>query len=211
MKTHNGIAKVATAAAVLLMASCSMPVQVPVQTQQQQQNTQSLVEQLRKLVQGPSQANKTYPWEEVVAAPQPLPQVVWPARGAGDFPQTLPPVVWPAPGAGDFETAQAQPQWLVGPVKDSQLPVAGINPNLVIPELLSTVIWPETAALRPALIQKAGEDLLDRHPVNVAPPAPRAVPAGIRPESLEPAGKTDLIRVPGPVDDCPIRPAAGPC
>ena len=119
MKTHTRIAKVATAAAVLLMASCSMPVQVPAQTQQQQQNTQTFIDQLRKLVQGPSQTSKAYPWEEIVPdpllAPQPLPQVVWPALGAGDFPQTLPPVVWPAPGAGDFETAKAQPQWLVGP------------------------------------------------------------------------------------------------
>jgi hypothetical protein len=184
---------------------------VPVQTQQQQQNTQSLVEQLRKLVQGPSQTSRAYPWEEIVAdpltAPQPLPQVVWPALGAGDFPQTLPPVIWPALGAGDFQTVKPAPvaginpnivipellTSVVWPVKDIQVPApgAGINPNIVIPELLTSVVWPETPVLRPAVIQNTG----------------------IRPEMLEPAGngKTDLIRVPGPVDDCPIRPMAGPC
>lgn len=211
MKTHTRIAKVATAAAVLL-ASCSMPVQVPVQTQQQQQNTQTLVEQLRKLIQGPSQTSRAYPWEEIVPdpllAPQPLPQVVWPALGAGDYqpvviPDVLPSVVWPAPGAGDFETRPpmpvlAQPQWLVGPVKDIRAPVGGINPNIVIPELLSTVVWPETAASQPIYwhtvgvderelvppviapaINKAGEDLLDRHPPVVAPPVNNVAPDNV--------------------------------
>jgi hypothetical protein len=209
MKTHTHIAKAAAVAAMVLLASCSMPVQVPAQTQQQQQNTQTFIDQLRKLVQGPSQTSKAYPWEEFVPdpllAPQPLPQVVWPALGAGDFPQTLPPVVWPAPGAGDFQTVKPAP-------------VAGINPNIVIPELLTSVVWPETAAPRPIYWHTVGVDERElvppvAAPVNVAPPAPRAVPAGIRPETLEPVGdgKTDLIRVPGPVDDCPIRPAAGPC
>jgi hypothetical protein len=271
MKTRTRIAKAAAAIAVattmVLLTSCSMPVQVPVQTQQQQQNTQTFIDQLRKLVQPQNQASKPSAGEEVVADLR--------------APQTYPQVVWPAPGAGDF--AQVQPQWLVGPVKDirAPAPVVGINPNIVIPELLPSVVWPETAASQPTywhtvgvderellppvmapasikagedlldrhpapvviqkagedlldrhpapvviqkagedlldrhpapvVIQKAGEDLLDRHPANVFPLAPRAVPPGIRPESLEPAGKTDLIPVPGPADDCPIRPTAGPC
>lgn len=181
MKTHTRIPTAAAVAAMVLLASCSMPVQVPAQTQQQQQNTQTFIDQLRKLVQGPSQTSKAYPWEEFVPdpllAPQPLPQVVWPALGAGDFPQTLPPVVWPAPGAGDF--AQAQPQWLVGPVKDTRAPVGGINPGIVIPELLSTVVWPETAVPRPIYWHTVGVDERELVPPVVAPPVNNVAPENV--------------------------------
>jgi hypothetical protein len=82
-------------------------------------------------------------------------------------------------------------------VKDSQVrtPAGAINPNLVIPELLPSVVWPETAAPRPIYWHtvgvderelvppavapasiKAGEDLLDRHPPVVAPPVNNVVP-----------------------------------
>jgi len=146
MKTHTHIAKAAAATAMVLLASCSMPVQVPVQTQQQQQNTQTFVDQLRKLVQGPSQNSRAYPWEEIVAdprtAPQPLPQVVWPAPGAGDFrpvviPDVLPSVVWPAPGAGDFETRSPMPvvAIAINPARESpadraQLLIPKVAPRL---------------------------------------------------------------------------------
>ena len=181
MKTHNGIAKVAAAAAMLLMASCSMPVQVPVQTQQQQQNNQTLIDQLRKLIPSrtqPDSGAQLRPWEEWSASPAALPQVVWPAPGAGDFetvqPAPPPRVNWPAPGAGDY------------------LPV-------VIPDVLPSVIWPAPGAGDFQTVRPVPETGVNRIVV---------IPA-----LLEPAdhGKTDLIRVPGPADDCPIRPMAGPC
>ena len=146
MKTHTHIAKAAAATAMVLLASCSMPVQVPVQTQQQQQNTQTFVDQLRKLVQGPSQNSRAYPWEEIVAdprtAPQPLPQVVWPALGAGDYrpvviPDVLPSVIWPAPGAGDFQTTALRPiYWHTVGVDERELvpPVVAPPVNNLAPE-----------------------------------------------------------------------------
>ena len=182
---------------------------------QQQQNTQTFVDQLRKLIPSrtqPDSGAQRHPWEEWDASPATLPQIVWPAPGAGDFetvrpaapprvywpalgagdylpvviPDALPSVIWPAPGAGDFQTVRPAPE-------------AGLNLNVVIPELLPSVVWSVPGVGDFQTARPVPETGLNRN--------------GVIPALLDPAdnGKTDLIRVPEPADDCPLRLAAGPC
>lgn len=171
MKTHNRIAQLLTAVAMVQLAACSVPLQVPVQTKPQQEST--FIDQLRQLAQSRAQQSAAL---EPAKAPETYPQVNWPALGAGDFAQAQPQwlvgpvkdiqvarVNWPALGAGDFEMIPAalpQVNWPALGAGDFEtmrpVPVAGINPNIVIPELLTTVVWPETAAPRP--VSGAGID-----------------------------------------------------
>jgi hypothetical protein len=111
-KTVHRIAPIATAAAVMLLAACSVPVQVPIQTKPQGESSSAFVDQLRQSVPVPAKPGVGKS-ELPALAPAAVPEVVWPARGAGDFemagavPAIVPEVVWPARGAGDFETASA--------------------------------------------------------------------------------------------------------
>ncbi len=174
-KTVHRIAPIATALSVMLLAACSVPVQVPIQTKPQGDASSAFVDQLRQSVPVPAKpgAGKSeLPALAPVIAPATLPEVVWPARGAGDFetanaaPATVPEVVWPARGAGDFEAAvpAAPIYWYTVGVDERELiPVvvapAGSSAGADIrdrhPSLFESV---------PAQPQKAGEDVHDRHP-----------------------------------------------
>ena len=121
MKTVTRITQSVAALALVSMTACSMQVQAPIQTQQQQQPPHTFVEQLRQAITGHPQESavpQAHPWDtQAIQAP--------PAGIVGDpgdwkyqpvLPAPLPKVVWPALGAGDYLLPQAQPQRLVGPV-----------------------------------------------------------------------------------------------
>ena len=199
-KTIHRIAPIATALSVMLLAACSVPVQVPIQSKPQQ--PPAFVDELKQKLPNSAQQGSVSPrfnplddnkLELPVAAPAIVPEVVWPARGAGDFemaspaPEIVPVVVWPARGAGDFETATAAPPiyWHSVGVDERELnpPVAApasIQAREDVhdrhPSLLGAVAsnpkaeegdfdrLPRLTPIVPVPNPKAGEDLRDRHP-----------------------------------------------
>lgn len=171
-KTVHRIAPIATALSVMLLAACSVPVQVPIQTKPQSgESSSAFVDQLRQSVPVPAKpaAAKS---EQPALAPAAVPEVVWPARGAGDFesanaaPAIVPAVVWPARGAGDFETATAAPPiyWYTVGVDERELnPPAAAPASIRAREDLHDG-HPSLFESVPAAPQKANEDIHDRHP-----------------------------------------------
>lgn len=174
VKTIHRIAPIATALSVMLLAACSVPVQVPIQTKPQGESSSAFVDQLRQSVPVPAKpgVGKSDPLAPA-AVPATLPEVVWPARGAGDFetasaaPPIVPEVVWPARGAGDFETAGAVPAivpevvWPARGAGDFETAIAAPPIYWYTVGVDERELNPPAAA--PASI-RAREDLRDRHP-----------------------------------------------
>jgi hypothetical protein len=178
-KPIHPMAPIATALSVMLLAACSVPVQVPIQTKPQQQP--AFIDELKQKLPNSAQQSSVAPrfnplddnkLELPVAAPATLPEVVWPARGAGDFetagavPAIVPEVVWPDRGAGDFEAAvpAAPIYWYTVGVDEREL-----NPPVSAPASIQAREdlrdrHPSLFESAPAAPQKAGEDAIDRHP-----------------------------------------------
>ncbi|MBK8834226.1 MAG: hypothetical protein IPO29_05005 [Anaerolineae bacterium] len=179
-KTIHRIAPIATALSVMLLAACSVPVQVPIQSKPQQ--PPAFVDELKQKLPNSAQQGSVSPrfnplddnkLELPVAAPAIVPEVVWPARGAGDFemaspaPAIVPEVVWPARGAGDFEMASPAPEivpvvvWPARGAGDFETATAAPPIYWHSVGVDERELNPPVAA--PASIQ-AREDVHDRHP-----------------------------------------------
>ena len=111
-KTIHRIAPIATALSVMLLAACSVPVQVPIQSKPQQ--PPAFVDELKQKLPNSAQQGSVAPrfnplddnkLELPVAAPAIVPEVVWPARGAGDFETATaaPPIYWHSVGVDERE------------------------------------------------------------------------------------------------------------
>lgn len=198
-KSIHPMAPIATALSVMLLAACSVPVQVPIQTKPQQPPAfiDELKQKLPNATQPGSAAPQLNPLESnkrelPAAAPATVPEVVWPARGAGDFETAVPaaPIYWYTVGVDErelipvvaapagsqagvdihdrhlslFESVPAQPQKTGEDVHDRHPSLLGAVAANPMAEAGDFDRLPRLTPIAPVTNPKAGEDLSDRHP-----------------------------------------------